>query len=321
MKIGIVGTIHQKGLDLLHEHKFDFIEISDTSPENLNKELRNIDGIILRTAQLPNEVLDNCPKIKIISRHGVGYDNVDINYLNKRNIALAITGTSNAVSVSEHVMALFLHLTKIIILSDELTRKGQFQNKGQLPDFYELYKKNVLIFGFGRIGQAVAKCCLGFEMSVYVFDPFVESALIESMGCNPISKEEGLKISDYISVHLPLNKETNNFISSDEFKLMKPNCILVNTARGGVVNEQKLYEALNQKKIAGAGLDVFEQEPPQKNNPLFNLSNAIFTPHNAALTLECRERMAIESSENVVFFLKDREKLNMSNIVSKKLMI
>lgn len=319
MKIGIVGPIHEKGMKILQNEKFDIVEVNDIESSNLQKELQDVDGIVLRTAHLSNNVLKNCPNLKIVSRHGVGYDNVDINFLSQRKIALAVTGTANAISVAEHVMAFFLHLSKNINLSDSLTRKGQFEEKSRLPDFYELYQKNVLIFGFGRIGQAVAKRCHGFEMNVYVFDPFVEEKFIRSMGCQQISKDEGLKISDYISMHLPLNEKTKNFIGINEFQIMKSNCILVNTARGGVVDEQSLYEALIKKQIAGAGLDVFEQEPPQNNHPLFSLPNALLTPHNAALTLECRIRMAVESCENITFFLKNKEALNSANIINQNL--
>lgn len=319
MKIGIVGPIHEKGMKILQNEKFDIVEVNDIESSNLQKELQDVDGIVLRTAHLSNNVLKNCPNLKIVSRHGVGYDNVDIDFLSQRKIALAVTGTANAISVAEHVMAFFLHLSKNINLSDSLTRKGQFEEKSRLPDFYELYQKNVLIFGFGRIGQAVAKRCHGFEMNVYVFDPFVEEKFIRSMGCQQISKDEGLKISDYISMHLPLNEKTKNFIGINEFQIMKSNCILVNTARGGVVDEQSLYEALIKKQIAGAGLDVFEQEPPQNNHPLFSLPNALLTPHNAALTLECRIRMAVESCENITFFLKNKEALNSANIINQNL--
>ena len=142
--------------------------------DNLKKALEDVDGIIIRSApNLNSEILKDCRKIKIIARHGVGYDNVDLEYLNQNNIALGVTGTSNAVSVAEHVLASFLYLTKNINLSDELTRKGNFINKSSLPDFFELYKKNVVIFGFGRICKAVAKRCIGFETNVYVFDPFI----------------------------------------------------------------------------------------------------------------------------------------------------
>jgi D-3-phosphoglycerate dehydrogenase len=215
-------------------------------------------------------------------------------------------------------MTFFLQLTKNIHLSDELTRKGGFQDKGSLPSFFELYQKNVLILGFGRIGQAVAKRCLGFEMNVYVYDPYVDDKKVKELGCHFVSKDEGFKIADFISVHLPLNNDTKNFINAESFQEIKESCVVVNTARGGIINENDLYEALHENKIRAAGLDVFEQEPPPADHPLFKLSNVLLTPHNAALTLECRKRMAVEVCETVSFYLKNKEKLNIQNIINRK---
>ena len=318
MKIAIVGAIHELGWEFLQSRGHTIIDISDTSISSLKKELVDVSGIVLRTARMPNEVIDACPHLQIIGRHGVGYDNVDLNYLNKKKIALGVTGTANAVSVAEHVMTFFLQLTKNINLSDELTRKGGFQDKGSLPTFFELYQKNVLILGFGRIGQAVAKRCLGFEMNVYVYDPYVDDEKVNELGCHSISKDEGFKIADFISVHLPLNDDTKNFINAQSFQEMKESCIVVNTARGGIINEDDLYGALHENKIRAAGLDVFEQEPPSKDHRLFKLSNVLLTPHNAALTLECRKRMAVEVCETVSFYLKNKEKLNIQNIINRK---
>ena len=318
MKIGLVGSIHELGWEVLRSQGHSIIEVTDVSANNLKKELADVSGIVLRTAQMPNEVIDACPNLQIIARHGVGYDNVDLNYLNKKKIALGVTGTANAVSVAEHVMTFFLQLTKNIHLSDELTRKGKFQEKGNLPAFFELYQKNVLILGFGRIGQAVAKRCLGFEMNVYVYDPYVSKDTIEKMGCLSISIEDSLKLADFVSVHLPLNDKTKNFINAKSFQEMKDSCVIVNTARGGIINEQDLYQALKDKKLRAAGLDVYEQEPPPSDHPLFDLSNVLLTPHNAALTLECRMRMAVEVCETVSFYLKNKEKLNLQNIINRK---
>ena len=318
MKIGLVGSIHELGWEVLRSQGHSIVEVTDVSENNLKKELADVSGIVLRTAQMPNEVIDACPNLQIIARHGVGYDNVDLNYLNKKKIALGVTGTANAVSVAEHVMTFFLQLTKNIHLSDELTRKSKFQEKGNLPSFFELYQKNVLILGFGRIGQAVAKRCLGFEMNVYVYDPYVSKDTIEKMGCYSISIEDSLKLADFVSVHLPLNEETRNFINAKSFQEMKDSCVIVNTARGGIINEQDLYQALKDKKLRAAGLDVYEQEPPPSDHPLFDLSNVLLTPHNAALTLECRMRMAVEVCETVSFYLKNKEKLNLQNIINRK---
>ena len=318
MKIALIGKIHEDGLKILEKEKVNILEINNLDENNLIEKLKDIDGIVLRTAKLNSKVLSECSKLKIIVRHGVGYDNVDLKYLNNNNIALGITSTSNAVSVAEHVLTLFLYLTKNLHLSDQLTRNGKFQDKFNLPNFFELYKKNILILGFGRIGQEVAKRCLGFESNVYVYDPFVDNQYIINNNCIPVEKQEGYKIADYITIHLPLNEKTKNLISLEEFKLFKKNLILVNTARGGIINEKELFNALKEKKIAGAGLDVFENEPPPKNYPLFSLDNIVLSPHNAALTLECRKRMAIESCETVIYFLNKNKKLNYNNIVNKE---
>jgi D-3-phosphoglycerate dehydrogenase len=318
MKTAVMGSVHSDGWDLLKNENFQCFEITNFSEQNLIKVLEDVDAILLRTSNLNSNILSKCRNLKIISRHGVGYDNVDIDYLNKHQIALAITSTSNAVSVAEHVLTCFLYLTKNINLSDQLTREGKFKEKATLPNFFELYKKNVLIFGFGRIGKEVAKRCMGFEANIFVFDPFIETKVIEEHGCNPISKIEGIKLADYISIHLPLNTETKNFISKKEFEIMKESVILVNSARGGIVSEGDLYNALTKNKIRGAGLDVFEQEPPDVNHKLFELPNILLSPHNAALTLECRKRMAVEGAENIIKYLKKKNDLNLNNIVNKK---
>ena len=243
---------------------------------------------------------------------------MDLDYLNERKIALGITSTSNAVSVSEHVMSFFIYLTKNLSLSDSYVKQGNFDKRSELPDIFELYRKKVLIMGFGRIGKEVAKRCQGFDMDIYVYDPFLDGDFIKKKNCIPIEKEDGLSIADFVSIHLPLNKSTKNFISQTELELMKKNSVLVNTSRGGIVNENDLYQALKSKKIRGAGIDVFVSEPPESNHPFFQLDNILLTPHNAALTLECRERMSLEASENIFYFLKNMPDLNEDNLVNKK---
>ena len=317
MKIAVLGEIHQDGWRVFENNKLESFELINFEESNLKSELREVDAILLRTAKLSNDVISYCKKLKIVSRHGVGYDNVNIDYLSENNIALGITSTSNAVSVAEHVLTSFLYLSKNIHLSDKLTREGRFNDKSSLPNFFELYQKNIVIFGFGRIGRAVAKRCLGFEANVYVYDPFVSKNVVEENNCKVIDKTSGLKIADYISIHLPLNNNTKNFINEQELSIMKETAIVVNTARGGIINETSLVNALQNKIILGAGLDVFEKEPPDENHPLFNLDNVILSPHNAALTIECRKRMAVESAENIAFFLLHSKKLNLSNIVNK----
>ena len=318
MKVAVLGKVDQKGLSFLKENEFKVIEIENFEIQNLKEQLKDVDGILLRTTRLDKEILQHCDNLKIISRHGVGYDNVDLDFLNENKIALCITSTSNAVSVAEHVLSFFIYLTKNLTLSDSLVKEGNFEKRSQLPNFFELYKKKVLIIGFGRIGKEVAKRCLGFDMEVYVYDPFLDNEIIIRNQCIPIEKNQGLAIADFITIHLPLNKDTENFISQTELNVMKKNSILVNTSRGGIVNENDLCIALESKKIQGAGMDVFVSEPPESNHPFFKLDNILLTPHNAALTLECRERMSLEASQNIVFFLKNMNELNVENLVNKK---
>ena len=318
MKVAVLGKVDQKGLSFLKENEFKVIEIENFEIQNLKEQLKDVDGILLRTTKLDKEILQYCDNLKIISRHGVGYDNVDLDFLNENKIALGITSTSNAVSVAEHVLSFFIYLTKNLSLSDSLVKEGNFEKRSQLPNFFELYKKKVLIIGFGRIGKEVAKRCLGFDMEVYVYDPFLDNEIIIRNQCIPIEKNQGLAIADFITIHLPLNRDTKNFISQTELNVMKKNSILVNTSRGGIVNENDLCIALESKKIQGAGMDVFVSEPPESSHPFFKLDNILLTPHNAALTLECRERMSLESSQNIVFFLKNMSELNVENLVNKK---
>ena len=225
MKVAVLGKVDQKGLSFLKENEFEVIEIENFEIQNLKEQLKDVDGILLRTTKLDKEILEHCDNLKIISRHGVGYDNVDLDFLNENKIALCITSTSNAVSVAEHVLSFFIYLTKNLSLSDSLVKEGNFEKRSQLPNFFELYKKKVLIIGFGRIGKEVAKRCLGFDMEVYVYDPFLDNEIIIRNQCIPIEKNQGLAIADFITIHLPLNGDTKNFISQTELNLMKKNSI------------------------------------------------------------------------------------------------
>ena len=192
-----MGEIHSDGLKLIENSNFKFFEISNFDENNLKEKLKDVDAILIRTANLSSKILSYCNNLKIVARHGVGYDNVDLEYLNNNKIPLAITGTANAVSVAEHVLTAFLYLTKNISLSDKLTRDGNFKEKSSLPNFFELYIKNILILGFGRIGKAVAKRCLGFDTNVYVFDPFVNKKdifagiIILPLATSSITKDSG----------------------------------------------------------------------------------------------------------------------------------
>ena len=307
-KIGIVEKIHEKGIDLLKNNKnFDFEIIEDISENNLIKQLPKFDGITLRVAKLGSNILSHCNKLKVISRHGVGYDNVDINYLKKNNIKLLITATANAVSVAEHVMYMLLSLSKGITNYDTMVRSGDFRNDVKKLLTYEIFNKEILIMGFGRIGKILIKRCLGFDMSVNVYDPFVDEKIIESFGGKKVKDLNlAFKTADFMSIHMPLNEKTKNLINLEKLKSMKQNMIIINTARGGIINEKDLNQAINMNIIFGAGLDVFEKEPIDLNNPLINNKRVLLSPHSATFTQECTERMGIQTVQNLIDFFENK---------------
>ena len=312
-KIGIIEKIDKKGLKLLDNNKqFEYEVVEDISKENLIKILPKFDGISLRVVKLDSKILEKCKKLKVISRHGVGYDNVDLNYLKKNKISLLITATANATAVAEHVMYMMLSLSKGITKYDNKVRKGDFKNNISEITTYELFDKEILIAGFGRIGKSLIKRCLGFEMKVNVFDPFVNKKIINSFGGTKVDKlENAIKTADFVSLHIPFNKDTKDLINLKVLKTMKRNSILINTARGGVINEKDLNLALNDKIIFAAGLDVFEKEPPDIKNPLLTNERVLLSPHSATFTKECKERMSIETIQNIIDFFENKVKKSM----------
>ena len=314
-KILIIESIHKSGIDLLENNSnFDFEIIDDLSKENLKNKIKDCDGVSLRTAKLNDEIISAGKKLKIISRHGVGYDNIDLNSAKINNITIAITATANAVAVSEHVMFMLLNIAKRKSMYDKSVKSGNFINRNKLPKTMEIWKKNILIAGFGRIGQNLIKRCLGFEMNVFVFDPFVSKEKVELLGGKKADDlVEIVKSMDVISLHMPLNNKTKNVINYDLLKTMKKNCIIINAARGGIINENDLNKALNENLIYGAGLDVFEVEPPSIDNPLLKNDKVFLSPHTAAFTEECLRRMAKETVQNIIDFFD--KKLENSKII------
>ena len=312
-KIGIIEKIHEDGIKLLEKNpKFKFEIIENISEENLIKKIPEFDGITLRVAEISTKVLQHCKKLKVISRHGVGYDNLDIKYLKKNNINLLITATANAVSVAEHVMYMMLSLSKGITQYDKAVRSGNFNKDVNKIETYELLNKEILIAGFGRIGKNLIKRCLGFESKVNIYDPFVNKKTIESMGGKKIENiNMGLKTADFLSIHMPINNETKNLINLEKLKTMKKEAIIINTARGGIINEIDLDTALNNKIIFGAGLDVFENEPIDMNNPLIKNKRVLLSPHSSTFTKECTSRMGIETVQNLIDFFDNKIKKNM----------
>ena len=247
-KILIIKPIHEAGIELLKSNSnYDFEVVENHDPEFLKTKIKDIDGISIRTSKLNADVIDVANSLKIISRHGVGYDNIDLDASKQKNLTLAITATANAVAVAEHVMFMLLNISKRKNMYDSTVKEGKFNDRNKLPKTVEIWDKNILIAGFGRIGQALIKRCLGFEMKVFVYDPFVSKDIIEKLGGIKVdSMEETCKDMDAISLHIPLNDKTKNIINYDLLKTMKKNCIIINAARGGIVNEIDLDRALKE---------------------------------------------------------------------------
>jgi D-3-phosphoglycerate dehydrogenase len=307
-KIAIIEKIHNDGLELLKKNQnYEYELITDVSEENLIKKLPEFDACTLRVSKLDEKILKHCPKLKVISRHGVGYDNVDLNFIKNNNISLLITATANAVAVAEHVISMFLSLSKSTFKYDEEVRKGNFKSNASKIQTFELLNKNILIAGFGRIGKKLISRCLAFDTKVYIYDPYIDKKIIKEFGGIKVDKiEDGLKIADYVSLHMPLTDETKNLINYNTLKTMKKNSIIVNTARGGIINELDLEKALNEELIFGAALDVFSKEPVEINNPLLKNKKVILSPHSATFTDECTSRMGIETTKNIIDFFENK---------------
>jgi len=309
-KIGIIDTIDNKGIGLLEvNNNFSYEIITDLSRENLLTKLPEFDGVTLRRGKLDGEILKNCKKLKVISRHGVGYDNVDIVFLKKNNITLLVTHNSTSTSPAEHVMFMILNIYKGREMFHTMVKDGNFHKAIHLKidDNFELLDKTILIAGFGRIGKKLIKKCLGFDMNVLVYDPNIREETISSLGGTKIlDLKEGLRDVDILSLSVPLNKETKNFITSKEMSLMKKNAIIINVSRGGVVNEVDLDKALNDKVISFAGIDVFEKEPPEIDNPLLNNKRVLLSPHAATFTKEGLEKMSMETVQNIIDFFENK---------------
>lgn len=314
-KILVIQPIHEEGINLLKNNSnFEYEVVDNVDTEFLKSKIKDCDGISIRTAKLSGDVIEAANNLKIISRHGVGYDNIDLEAAKEKNITISITATANAVAVAEHVMFMLLNISKRKDMYDKTVKSGRFNDRNKLPKTIELWNKNILIMGFGRIGKSLIKRCIGFEMNVYVYDPFVSKEEIESLGGKKIEDlKAGVKKMDALTLHMPLNEKTKNIINYDVLKNMKKNCIIINASRGGIINENDLNKSLNENKIFGAGLDVFDTEPPDNDNPLLKNDKTFLSPHTAAFTEECMVRMGKETIQNIIDFFD--KKLEKSKIV------
>ena len=304
----ILPMYHKDGESILRQGA-DVIQTNEYDIPHLCKLVKDVEGIVLRApAKITKEVIDASPYLKVISGAGVGLDNIDVNYATRKGIPVLHAPSVNKVSTAEHAVMMILSLGKQIIPFHDEMKKGNYSFRDSLSPI-ELKGKKVGLIGFGNIAQEVAKrLILGFEMNVTAwvrdFKP-EKHGIAEVLGVYiNTDMEEVFRESDFVSLHIPLKENTRQSIDGRYFSLMKPSAYLINTARGGIINQNDLYAALVECRIAGAGLDVFDPEPPAANLPLLTAPNVILTPHVGGTTVECNRITSTTVAQNVVKVLR-----------------
>ncbi len=305
-KILIIQPIHERGVQIFDD-RFDVRVASDPSAATVVKEIKGVEGVVVRTAPFTREIIEAADSLKVIGRHGVGVDNIDVKAATQKGIVVVNTPNANATSVVEHTLTAIGALAKRVTVYDRAIRKGQWEIRNSYRAV-DLDGKTLGLVGIGRIGSLVAKrAAAAFNMKVIAFDPYVTPEKARGMGITLVPViDEVFRQADVVSLHTPLTPETRGFVNAARLRLMKPTAFLVNFSRGEVVEEKALTEALKSGVIAGAAIDVYDPEPPLNDNPLFELDNIILSPHSAALTQECVIRMAVGAAEGVVEVLSGR---------------
>ena len=270
------------------------------------EDVRDCDAILARTAPFPREVIEAGKRLKVIGRHGVGCDNIDLAACTERGIYVTYAPESNANSVAEYTVGMIIALARYFLPGDKATRAGQWEMRNKFPAV-DLEGKILALVGAGRVGSMVAKkAFFGLDMQILVYDPYIKEVKGVPEAKIVTDLESVFPQADFISLHLPAMPQTRGMIGKKYFEMMKKSAFLVNAARGEIVNEKELYEILASRRIAGAALDVFDPEPPLADNPLYNLDNVILTPHNAALTKEAMTRMALHAAMGIDDVLSGR---------------
>lgn len=276
--------------------------------EELIHSLKDVDAVVLSADKCSRKVIESLESVKVIGRHGVGVDNIDLDAATEKGIVVTYTPHANADSVADHTWALILALTRKIIPADASTKAGHWRR----PEFMgmELSGKTIGIIGLGAIGQRVAKRAKGFDMNIIYFDKYRNEALEREIGVKYVDLERLLRESDIVTIHATLTSETKKMIEAKELRMMKKTALLVNTSRGEIIDEKILAKALQEGWIAGAALDVFEKEPPEQ---VLNISNVILTPHIAFYTIESLRRMDTMVAEDIVKVLTGKKPEHVAN--------
>lgn len=282
-RVLVTEPLHESGMAMLRARPdIEIVMAKDNSPETLAEAVVGVHGMAVRVSVLPAEVLSHANELEVISRHGVGCDRLDMDHLNARGIPVMIAAGANATSVVEHTMGLMLATARNLVAQDKSIREGWF-NERLKRQSTDLSGAKLLILGFGRIGSKLVPLAGGFGMDVVVADIALNEGLAKDLGCRGVTDfRTELADADFLSIHVPLDETTRDLVSTAEFASMKDGSILVNCARGGVVNEAAMIAALDSGKLIAAGLDVFSVEPTPDNQTLFDRSDVVLSPHTAA---------------------------------------
>jgi D-3-phosphoglycerate dehydrogenase / 2-oxoglutarate reductase len=320
-KLLLPATMAKAGWDVLAARSdieaipFD----QNIAPAEFHRLLADADGVGLGLTPFGEAELAAGPRVRVAARHGVGYDSVDVAALTRRGVPLMVTGTANSPSVAEQALYFMLALAKRGAYMDALTRANGWGTRlnGELPA--DLFGKTVLVIGFGRIGTRTSKACLALGMNVRVYDPYVQASAIAAAGCIPEPDlDAALPHADFVTIHCPKTPETTGMFGTSRLARMRATAYLVNTARGGIIDEAALHSALTRGVIRAAGLDVFDREPPSPDNPLLALDSVLTAPHMAGVTKESFERMAVAVCNNLLSVLDGKP--NVDNVVNKEVL-
>lgn len=312
-KVLVLGKIHKAGINYLKNLSYQVDEVSDQD-DNYKNILNLYDALILKMTKVDQEFIDLSKNLKIIARHGVGYNNVDLDVINKKKIPLFIVGDVNSTSVAEHTFGLIINIAKKINFYDSEVRSNNFEIRNSFNS-RDLNKKNILIFGYGRIGKKVAEICNFFNMNVFVYDKFLKLENLSNNTKIVNNINDNLSIYDFISLHIPFSNSEKALIDKTFLNKLKSDCAIINTSRGDLINENDLIFHLNENKNFYAGLDVFNPEPPHSKNELLKLKNTILTPHSAAYTEECLSEMSLHCAINIENFFKGN--IDQSRLINK----
>jgi len=317
-KIYVTRKLPERGLQIIRKH-FDMEVWPEYAPppkKTIIEKAKNVDALAtLLSDKIDAEVFNAAPRLKIVSQLAVGFDNIDITEATKRGIYVTNTPEVLTDTTADFAWALLMALARRVVEADKYVRTGQWK-VGWHPDMMagrDIYNATIGVVGAGRIGYAVAKRATGFSMKILFYDVVPRPEIEKDFGAKKVDLDTLLKESDFVSIHVPLMKETQHLINEQKLKLMKKTAYLINNSRGPVVDEKALYKALKEGWIAGAGLDVFEQEPTPADNPLLKLDNVAVAPHISSASIETRSKMGEMVAENLVAFFEGKKPPNLLN--------